>query len=148
MWKPLGSGARFVNIVAIKQLFEGHAKMTGLVATGAGPAAFLGRITIIVDDDIDITNHAEVTWAMATRWDPKTQTDIIDGCWTGNLDPTLSPERREARDFVNSRIIIYAVRPYRWKDQFPKTNVVDSVYSQEVERKWRDKLFFLAKYRD
>lgn len=145
VWKPLGSGARFANIISIKQLYEGHAKMTGLVATGAGPAAFLGRITIIVDDDIDITNHADVMWALTTRWDPKTQTDIVDGCWTGNLDPLLSPEERQAGQFSNSRIIIYAVRPYRWMDQFPKTNVVDSAYSREVELKWSDTLAFLSK---
>jgi 4-hydroxy-3-polyprenylbenzoate decarboxylase len=51
----------------------------------------------VVDDDIDITDTAEVMWALATRWDPKTQTDIIDNCWTGNLDPTLSPEKRERK---------------------------------------------------
>jgi UbiD family decarboxylase len=147
VWKPLGGGARFVNIVAIKQMFDGHAKMAGMVATGAGPGAFLGRITIVVDDDIDITDHAEVMWALATRWDPKTQTDILDGCWTGNLDPTLPPEKRAAGDFTNSRIIIYAVRPYRWKDQFPKVNVVDRAYSEEVEKKWASTLNFLARHR-
>ena len=46
---------------------------------GCGSATYLGRIIIIVDDDIDITNPAEVMWAVATRWDPKTATDIIDG---------------------------------------------------------------------
>ena len=49
----------------------------------AAPAPISGRIIIIVDDDIDITNPAEVMWAVATRWDPKTATDIIDGVWTG-----------------------------------------------------------------
>jgi UbiD family decarboxylase len=143
VWKPVGGGERFVSIIAIKQMFDGHAKMAGLVATGAGPSAFLGRITIVVDDDIDITDPAEVMWALATRWDPKTQTDIIDGNWTGNLDPTLSPEKRAARDFTSSRAIIYAVRPYRWKDQFPKVNVVSREYSAEVEKKWAGTLSFL-----
>ncbi len=147
VWKPLGSGTRFVNIISINQMHEGHAKMAGLVATGAGPGAFHGRITIIVDEDIDITDPAEVMWALATRWDPKTQTDIIDGCWSGNIDPMISPQSREAGTFVNSRIIIYAVRPYRWKDEFPKVNVVDPVYSSEVEAKWGDTLAFLIKRR-
>ena len=91
VWKLPGGGSRFINVVAIEQQHAGHAKMAGLVATGCGPAAYLGRMTIIVDDDIDITNPAEVMWAMATRWDPKTQTDIIDGCWTGHIDPLLRP---------------------------------------------------------
>ena len=100
-------------------------------------------MTIVVDDDIDITNMAEVMWAMATRWDPKTQTDIVDGCWSGYLDPVVSPEKREKGDMTNSRIIIYAVRPWHWKDEFPKVNAGRSDYAEEVRRKWRGKLRFL-----
>ena len=87
---------RFINVIAIEQQHAGHAKMAGLVAAGCGSNAYLGRIIIVVDHDIDITNTAEVMWALATRWDPKTQTDIIDGCWTGYIDPTLAPGVREA----------------------------------------------------
>ena len=75
-----GGGPRFINVIAIEQQHAGHAKMAGLVAAGCGSNAYLGRIVIVVDHDIDITDTAEVLWAMATRWDPKTQTDIIDGC--------------------------------------------------------------------
>jgi 4-hydroxy-3-polyprenylbenzoate decarboxylase len=103
----------------------------------------MGRLTIIVDDDIDITDEAEVMWALATRWDPKTQTDIIDGCWSGYLDPILSPDKRATGEMTNSRMIIYAVRPYHWKDQFPKVNTVSKEYAEQVRRKWQDKLTFL-----
>jgi 4-hydroxy-3-polyprenylbenzoate decarboxylase len=143
VWKMPGSGSRLINIIAIKQLHPGHAKMAGLVGTGCGSAAFFGRMTIIVDDDIDITDPAEVMWALATRWDPKTQTDIIDDCWSGYIDPVLSPEKRAAENPVNSRIVIYAVRPYHWKDQFPKVNTVSKDYAEEVRRKWAGKLSFL-----
>jgi UbiD family decarboxylase len=143
VWKLPGGGSRFIDVVAIKQLHPGHAKMAGLVAVGCGSAAFLGRLTVIVDDDIDITNPAEVMWAMATRWDPKTQTDVIDGCWSGNLDPTLPPDKRAAGDTTNSRMIIYAVRPYHWKDEFPKVNTVSKEYADEIRRKWKGKLAFL-----
>jgi 4-hydroxy-3-polyprenylbenzoate decarboxylase len=143
VWKLPGGGSRFIDVVAIKQLHPGHAKMAGLVATGCGSAAFLGRMTIIVDDDIDITDPAEVMWALATRWDPKTQTDVIDGCWSGNLDPTLPPDKRAAGVTTNSRMIVYAVRPYHWKDEFPKVNTVSKEYADEVRRKWKGKLAFL-----
>ncbi|MDX1483230.1 MAG: UbiD family decarboxylase [Alphaproteobacteria bacterium] len=143
VWSMPGGGPRFIRVIAIEQLHAGHAKMAGLVAAGAGSSAYLGRMVIIVDDDIDITNPAEVMWALATRWDPKTQTDIIDGCWTGYIDPMLLPERREADDMTNSRIIIYAVRPYHWKDDFPKVNAVDKGYAEEVRKRWSAKLDFL-----
>ncbi len=140
-----GGGPRFIRVVSIKQMHAGHAKMAGLVAAGCGSSAYLGRMVIIVDDDIDITNPAEVMWAMATRWDPKTQTDIIDGCWTGYIDPMLLPERREGDDMTNSRIIIYAVRPWHWKDDFPKVNAVSREYAGDIRAKWMDKLAFLTK---
>jgi 4-hydroxy-3-polyprenylbenzoate decarboxylase len=117
------------------------------VAAGCGSNSYLGRIVIVVDDDIDITNSAEVMWALATRWDPKTQTDIIDGMWTGYIDPILHPERREAHDLTNSRIIIYAVRPFAWKDEFPKVNTVSAEYADQVRDKWKDKLQFLTRLR-
>ena len=138
-----GGGNRFINVVAIKQLFAGHAKMAGLVAAGCLPGAYMNRMTIIVDDDIDITNTAEVMWALATRWDPKTASDIIDGCWTGHIDPLLTHEKRESGDITNSRIIMYAVRPFPWKDSFPKVNLIDPAYAEEVRLKWVDQLRFV-----
>jgi 3-polyprenyl-4-hydroxybenzoate decarboxylase len=105
----------------------------------------MGRMTIVVDDDIDITDPVQVMWAMATRWDPKTQTDIVDGCWTGNIDPVLAPDKRDAGDFTNSRAIIYAVKPFRWIDQFPAVNEVPRDYAEQVRAKWMDKLPFLRR---
>jgi UbiD family decarboxylase len=144
VWKMPGGGARFINVIAIEQQHAGHAKMAGLVAAGCGSNAYLGRITIVVDHDIDITNTAEVMWALATRWDPKSATDIIDNCWTGHIDPVLPPEARDGPAPVNSRIIIYAVRPFAWKDQFPKVNAVSPDYAESVRAKWAGKLRFLS----
>ncbi len=143
VWKMQGGGTRFINVVSIKQVHAGHAKMAGLVAAGCGPGAYMTRLVIVVDDDIDITDPNEVMWALATRWDPKTQTDIIDDCWSGHIDPRLPPEKREAGDLTTSRMIIYAVRPYGWKDDFPIANEVERSYAEQVRKKWVDRLSFL-----
>ena len=143
VWKLQGGGSRFINVISIKQVHAGHAKMAGLVAAGCGPGAYMTRLVVVVDEDIDITNPAEVMWAIATRWDPKTQTDIIDNCWTGHIDPRLPPEKREAGDLTNSRMIIYAVRPYHWKGDFPQPNEVERTYGEEIRHKWAGKLRFL-----
>jgi hypothetical protein len=44
-----------------------------------------------------------------------------------------------------SRMIIYAVRPYHWKDEFPSVNVVERDYAETVRHKWADQLEFLRK---
>lgn len=143
VWKMLGGGSNFINVIAIEQSFAGHAKMAGLVASGIRDIANMTRINIVVDDDIDIENPAQVVWALATRWDPKTQLDIIDGCWSSTLDPALSPEKRAAGDITTSRAIIYAVKPYHWKDQFPKPYGITRSAEDALRLKWKDTLPFL-----
>lgn len=143
VWKMLGGGSRYIDVIAIKQLHAGHAKMAGLVAAGCAAGSYMTRMIIVVDDDIDITNPAEVMWAVATRWDPKTQTDVIDGCWTGHIDPALSPEKRRVEDITTSRMIIYAVRPFHWKEQFPPVSRVDRTYAETIRKKWSGEVGFL-----
>ncbi|TDI65231.1 MAG: hypothetical protein E2O90_07965 [Alphaproteobacteria bacterium] len=46
---------------------------------------------------------------------------------------------------TTARAIIYAVRPYHWKDDFPKVNAVDKDYAEEIRGKWADRLPFLPK---
>jgi UbiD family decarboxylase len=46
---------------------------------------------IVVDDDIDPSNMSDVLWALATRWDPATQTDIIADCSGMASDPLVTP---------------------------------------------------------
>jgi 4-hydroxy-3-polyprenylbenzoate decarboxylase len=145
VWKLAGGGSSFINVISIKQLHAGHAKMAGLVAAGCRAGAYMTRMIVVVDDDIDITNPTEVMWAISTRWDPRGQTDIIDGCWTGLIDPPLPPEKRENGDTTTSRMIIYAVRPFHWRDKFPAVNTVDRDYAETIRRKWSKELDFLRK---
>ena len=92
------------------------------VALSCAAANRNGRYVVVVDEDIDPTNMKEVLWAMMTRVDPPTNIDIIDGCWSTPLDPRMPPEKRDNKDHTNGRAIFYAVRPYHWKDKFPKVS--------------------------
>jgi 4-hydroxy-3-polyprenylbenzoate decarboxylase len=85
--------------------------------------AYCGRYTIVVDDDIDVSNLEEVVWALLTRSDPATSIDIIRNAWSTPLDPRIEPERKAAGDYTNSRAVIDACRPWHWRDKFPKVNV-------------------------
>jgi 4-hydroxy-3-polyprenylbenzoate decarboxylase len=85
--------------------------------------AYCGRYTIVVDDDIDVSNLEEVVWALLTRSDPATSIDIIRNAWSTPLDPRIEPERKEAGDYTNSRAVIDACRPYHWRDKFPAVNL-------------------------
>lgn len=112
----------YLWVVAIKQRYAGHAKQAGHAAIAASASARNGRYVVVVDEDIDPTNLKEVLWAMMTRVDPATDIETVEGCWSTPLDPRMSPEKREGRDHTNSRAVFYAVRPFAWRDKFPKVS--------------------------
>jgi 4-hydroxy-3-polyprenylbenzoate decarboxylase len=112
----------YLTVIAIRQKYAGHAKQAGTAALSCAAANRNGRYVVVVDEDIDPTNIKEVLWAMMTRVDPPTNIDIIDGCWSTPLDPRMPPEKRDNKDHTNGRAIFYAVRPYAWKEKFPKVS--------------------------
>ena len=67
---PPEGNTRLLTVVAIRQRYPGHARQAGLIASQCHAAAYLGRFTVVVDDDIDPTDMKDVWWAMTTRCDP------------------------------------------------------------------------------
>ena len=132
----------YFTVVAIQQKFAGHAKQAGLAAMSAAASARNGRYVVVVDDDIDPTNMKEVLWAMMTRVDPPTNIDIIEGAWSTPLDPRMPPEKRESKDHTNGRAIFYAVRPFDWKDKFPKVSRSSRELRERVIEKFREVIPF------
>jgi len=112
----------YLTVVSIKQKYAGHAKQAGTAALSCAAGNRNGRYVVVVDEDIDPTNIKEVLWAMMTRVDPPTNIDIIEGCWSTPLDPRMPPEKRDNKDHTNGRAIFYAVRPFAWKEKFPKVS--------------------------
>jgi len=113
-----------------------------MAVASCAAAARNGRYVVVVDDDIDPTDMKEVNWAMQTRVDPASDIEILDGWWGTPLDPRMPPEKRDNADYTNSRAIIYAVRPYTWRDRFPRVNRADPEYLKEVMEKYRGVLDF------
>ena len=93
-----------------------------------------------MDEDIDPSDMKEVIWAVATRCDPKTAISIIDGCWSTPLDPAMHPDQRNAGNFVNSRAILNACRPYAWRDRFPPVNALSPELKNKIGEKWKKEL--------
>ena len=69
-WAHEVGNARLLLAVAINQRYPGHARQAGHIATMCHVGAYCGRYTIVVDDDIDVSNLEEVIWALLTRSDP------------------------------------------------------------------------------
>ena len=126
---------RFVVAVAIKQRYSGHARQAahGVLATRDGGRDT--RMIIVVDDDIDITNMNEVLWAVASRWDPKRQSEIVS-VPASDLNPTLTAAERAAGEMVSSCQIIDACRPFARRDEFPQVSSVSPEYKAKILQQW------------
>jgi len=132
----------YMWVVAIRQRYAGHTKQAGHALLACSASARHGRYIVVVDEDIDPTNLKEVLWAMMTRVDPKTDIEVIDGCWSTPLDPRMPPQKRAARDHTNSRAIYYAVRPFAWRDKFPKVSRPARELFESVVKKYKGVLPF------
>lgn len=126
------AGGRFLNVLAIKQRYPGHARQAALIASQCRAAALLTRYVVVVDDDIDIWDSNELLWALCTRTDPAKDIDILRRCWSNPIDPIIPPAERG----FQSRGIIDACRPYEWMKDFPKVSGASAELKEKVKRKF------------
>ena len=104
-----------------------------MIATQTRASAMQGRYTVVVDDDINIYDLEDVIWAMSTRSYP-VEMDIIKKTWSSDTDPTI---RKPSKSKTTSRAIIYAVKPYEWKDEFPTVNLASEEVRRQTFNKWK-----------
>ncbi|HEY7165923.1 MAG TPA: UbiD family decarboxylase [Candidatus Binatia bacterium] len=133
---PPEGNTRLLTVVSIKQRYPGHARQAGAIASQCHAAAYLGRFTVVVDDDIDPTDMKDVWWAMTTRCDPAEDIEILRRCWSGPLDPIV----QKGKKGFNSRAIIDACRPYDWLKDFPQSVRVPNDLARQVKEKWGKKI--------
>src|ERR1700753_2112531 len=74
--------SQLMTVVALKQRYAGHAKRAGLIAAAN---SYMGRVVVVVDEDIDPSNLADVMWAVTTRSEPSESVDIIRNGWSSSL---------------------------------------------------------------
>jgi UbiD family decarboxylase len=138
VWYHEAAGAAYLFlVVSLKQRYPGHARQAGIIATQCHAAAYLGRYTVVVDEDIDPSNLDEVLWAICTRSDPEKDIEILRRCWSGPLDPIVPRERKG----FNSRAIIDATRPFEWREEFPLVARSSRELKERLLGRWGKILF-------
>jgi UbiD family decarboxylase len=125
--------SQLMTVVALRQRYDGHAKRAALVAAAH---SYMARIIVVVDDDIDPSNLADVMWAVATRCEPAEGIDIVRNAWSSALDPRISPDDKERGVTSHSKAIIDATRPFAWLDKFPQPSALSPDEAREIEEKW------------
>src|SRR4029079_18174158 len=104
----------------------------------AAAQSYMGRLIVVVDDDVDPSDLADVMWAVTTRCEPAEQIDIVRNAWSSGLDPRIPDEHKRAGITSHSKTIIEAVRPFGWKDSYPPTSALTAGEKTTIEKKWGD----------
>jgi 4-hydroxy-3-polyprenylbenzoate decarboxylase len=117
VWAHEAGGGRSLLIVALEQQYAGHSRQAGYLAAQHPTAAYMNRIVITVDADIDPRRLDEVMWAASTRCDPGVDIEIMRRTWGSRVDPLHTGGARGAR--YNSRVLIDACIPYERLGDFP-----------------------------
>ena len=90
-WLPPEACSYRIAVVSIRKAYPGHAKRVMMGVWSYLRQFLYTKMVIVVDDDIDVRDWADVAWAMATRMDPVRDVTLIEGTPIDYLD-FASPE--------------------------------------------------------
>jgi 4-hydroxy-3-polyprenylbenzoate decarboxylase len=139
VWAHEAAATRLFNVVSIKQAYAGHSKQVGVLAATCKSAAYLGRFTVVVDEDVDPTDINDVIWAVSTRCDPARDIDCIRDMWSSPLDPVI-PHDNPPSAFVSNRAVIDACRPFGRLKDYPKVARASPEVLNKVKQKFAELL--------
>lgn len=125
--------SQLMTVVALRQRYAGHAKRAALIAAAN---SYMGRLVVVVDDDIDPSNLADVMWAVTTRAEPSESVDIIRNAWSSSLDPRIPQAAKERGLTSHSKMIIDACRPFDQLATYPRTTALSLQETRETLEKW------------
>jgi UbiD family decarboxylase len=132
VWSHEAGGSRMWLTIAIKQMYGGHSKQAGLIASQCHAGAYANRFVVVVDDDIDPADMNQVVWAMCTRFEPREGMEVLRGCWSTALDP-MAYSHDDPR---NARIVIDACRPWNRRGTFPIVARSSPELDDRIRAKW------------
>jgi UbiD family decarboxylase len=110
---PLSGTSSFTAYVAIRQSRPGEAKHVIPIVLGVDHYL---KLVIVVDDDIDVFDEADVLWAVATRMQADRDLVVIAGSLGAMLDPSADDRG------VTAKLGIDATRPFG--QEFPEKLVM------------------------
>ncbi len=134
VWVTEMGCANFVVVIQLeKQYYLGNARQAIMAYWSM---EHVGKWCIVVDDDIDIFDMAQVEWALATRVQPHRDIIITADRDPGtNLDPSIPPEKRPYPYTQCSRIGIDATKDFKGFD-FPPEIRSRPEDLKKVEDRW------------
>lgn len=95
-------------VVSIRKVHEGDGKTAGIAALAGHPSL---KHVVVVDDDIDPDDPAQVEWALAVRLQASRGITVIRGAKGSTLDPSSG-------DGLTDKVIVDATAPLAGREKY------------------------------
>lgn len=128
-----GGCGSFNCVVSIRKTFEGMGKMMGMAIFGTWAGRPIKNL-IIVDDDIDPLDWNQVEWALASRFQPNRDLQIVEDVIGHALDPSLPELEKQRKSGLTSKMILDATK-YN-AASYEKECLPDPETARLVEERW------------
>ena len=128
-------GAAAYLVISIKKSHPAQPRTAMFGAWSFAPQ--FGKLTVVVDDDIDIRDPNLVNWALAFRMQPERDAFIMPGTAAVQLDPSQAREdvlQQDPTRRVSSKIGIDATR----KHAYPAVAVPPQEHLERVRKEWEN----------
>ncbi len=127
-------GAAAYLVISIKKSHPAQPRTAMFGAWSFAPQ--FGKLTVVVDDDIDIRDPNLVNWALSFRMQPEKDSFIMSGTAAVQLDPSQAREdvlQQDATRRLSSKIGIDATR----KHAYPAIAVPPQEHLERVRNDWQ-----------
>ena len=127
------SGAAAYLVISIKKTHPAQPRTVMFAAWGYAPQ--FGKITVVVDEDIDVRDPDDVNWALSFCMQPEQDAFIMSGTAAVSLDPSQAAaevRQESSTRRLSSKIGIDATR----KHKFPPIALPPREHLERVRRDW------------
>ncbi len=134
VYVPPEACGRFWAIVSVRQMYPGHSNQVAAAVIASNTCTYGTKGIIIVDHDIRADDLPRVWWALATRYEPLRDTQIIQRGRSTPLDPALDPRSNK---LITSRIVLDATVPFEWEEKPVEVSLSEEVV-ERIRSRWKE----------
>jgi 2,5-furandicarboxylate decarboxylase 1 len=116
---PLSASARMHAFISMRKIADGEPHLAAFNLLSYNPAT---KHVWVVDEDIDVTNEAEVMWAMSSRFQADKDMVTINNSIGGWLNPPTYAYHRDDKGSLETKLIFDCTRPMN--SNFPEATRV------------------------
>ena len=142
--RSFGGAGNTVTVISIKQSYYGQAKQVASTLWGMSGG---GKMTIVVDDDVDLSDLNKIVVAVANRVRPAEDVQLVRGFPGGGLDPSNHPDVLARTNGVGNcdKILMDATWPMDWEPRpewgglrHPPSCLPEGPIVEQVKKRWKE----------